>query len=94
MPLFRQIPKRGFSNVNFARRFAIVNLAEIEAKFSANAHVTAEALRESGLIRDTKLPVKILGNGKLSKRMRIDAGGFSRSAIEKIKAAGGEARVV
>jgi len=94
MPLFRQIPKRGFSNVIFAKRFAVVNLTEIDAKFSVNAHVTPEALREAGLIRDTKLPVKILGGGTLSKKMKIDAACFSGSAMEKIKASGGEAKVV
>lgn len=94
MQLFRQIPKRGFSNVQFAKRFAIVNLGEIDAKFAADAHVTPQALREAGLIRNLKLPVKILGGGSVAKRFKIDAAYFSESAMAKIKAAGGEARVL
>jgi large subunit ribosomal protein L15 len=94
MPLFRQIPKRGFSNVKFTKRFAVVNLAEIDAKFQANTHVTPEALREAGLIRNLKQPVKILGGGSLTKKLKIDAACFSESAMEKIKAAGGEPRVL
>jgi len=94
MPLFRQIPKRGFSNAKFTERFAVVNLAEIETKFEANTHVTPEALREAGLIRNLKQPVKILGGGALTKKLKIDAASFSASAMEKIKAAGGEPRVL
>ena len=94
MQLFRQIPKRGFSNVQFTKRFAVVNIGEIDAKFEADAHVTAEALREAGLIRNLKQPVKILGGGSMSKKLKIDAACFSESAMEKIKAAGGEPRVL
>ncbi len=94
MPLFRQIPKRGFSNVKFTKRFAVVNLAEIDAKFQANAYVTPEALREAGLIRNLKQPVKILGGGSLTKKLKIGAACFSESAMEKIKAAGGEPQVL
>jgi len=93
MPTFRRIPKRGFPNVQFARRYEVVNLAEIDAKFEAGAHVTPEALREAGLIRTTRMPVKILGNGTLTKKMKIEAAKFSASALEKIKKAGGDPRV-
>lgn len=92
MPVFRRIPKRGFPNVQFARRFAVVNLAEIDAKFEAGAHVTPEALRVAGLIRTLRLPVKVLGTGTLTKKMKIEAARFSASAMEKIKAIGGDAR--
>jgi len=92
MPTFRRIPKRGFSNVQYALRYEVVNLAEIDAKFGPGAHVTSEALLEAGLIRTAKLPVKVLGTGTLSKKMKIEAAKFSASAMEKIKAAGGEPR--
>jgi large subunit ribosomal protein L15 len=92
MPTFRRIPKRGFSNAKFTMRYAVVNVEALERAFPANAHVTAEALREAGLIRTSCL-VKVLGDGKLTKKLTVDAAKFSRSAMEKIKNAGGEARV-
>ena len=94
MPTFRRIPKRGFNNAQFTKRYTIVNVASLEAKFDAGAHVTAQVLRESGLIRSLALPVKILGQGELKKKLRVDAAKFSQSALDKIKAAGGEAKVV
>lgn len=93
MPIFRRIPKRGFSNVQFGRRYEVVNLAEIDAKFEAGAHVTPQALREAGLVRSLRMPIKILGTGALTKKMKIEASKFSASAMEKIKAAGGDPRV-
>ena len=94
MPIFRRIPKRGFSNVQFGIRYEVVNLAEIDAKFEAGAHVTPEALHEAGLIRSMGLPVKVLGTGELTKKMKIEAAKFSASALEKIKTAGGDPRVL
>lgn len=93
MPTFRRIPKRGFSNARFEVRYSVVNVAALEKAYPADAHVTPQALRESGLIRNLRLPVKVLGDGSLTKRLTVDAAKFSRSAIEKIKQAGGEARV-
>ena len=94
MPTFRRIPKRGFSNAQFETRFAIVNVASLEARYEAGDHVTSQSLLETGLIRNLRFPVKILGNGTLSKKLTVDAAKFSKSAEEKIKAAGGELRVV
>jgi large subunit ribosomal protein L15 len=88
------VPKRGFSNAQFTVRYAVVNVADLEAKFDSNAHVTPQALLASGLIRDEQSPVKILGNGDIKKKLKVDAAKFSKTAEEKIKAAGGEARVV
>jgi small subunit ribosomal protein S5 len=93
MPTFRRLPKRGFSNVQFATRYNVVNVGALEERFERDAHVTTESLREVGLIRDARLPVKVLGHGSLSKKLVVDAAKFSASAAEKIKAAGGEARV-
>lgn len=93
MPTFRRIPKRGFSNAQFETRYSIVNVASLEQAFEKNAHVTPQALREAGLIRNLRYPIKILGNGDLTKKLKVDAAKFSKSAAEKITKAGGEACV-
>jgi large subunit ribosomal protein L15 len=90
-PIFRRFPKRGFSNFNFERRFHIVNLADLE-RFDEGTTVDATALKEAGLIPDTKQPVKILGEGKLTKKLTIVAGKYSKSAHERITQAGGTAQ--
>jgi len=94
MPMFRRIAKRGFSNVRFQRRYAIVNVGSLEDCFDAGAHVTPQTLAEAGLIRNLREAVKILGNGTLTKKLVVDAAKYSESAAEKIKAVGGEARLV
>lgn len=93
MPTFRRLPKRGFSNAAFRTRYCVVNVASLERRFDAGAHVTAQSLLEVGLVRNKRLPIKILGQGDLTKKLTIDAAKFSKSALEKIKSAGGEARV-
>jgi large subunit ribosomal protein L15 len=92
-PIFRRFPKRGFSNFNFERRFHVVNLQDLE-QFDNGATVDATALKEAGLVPDTKLPVKILGEGAISKKLTIVAGWYSKSAHEKITQAGGTAQNV
>ena len=94
MPTFRRLPKRGFSNAQFRTHYAIVNVSDIESRFEVGAHVTAEALREVGLVRKRGVPVKVLGNGTLTKKLTVDAAKFSETAAEKIKAAGGDAILV
>lgn len=91
--VFRRLPKRGFSNFDFANRFHIVNLSDLE-RFDDGTTVDAAALVEAGLVRDAKQPVKILGNGAISKKLTVVAGWFSKSAHEKITAAGGAAQTV
>src|SRR5437667_7736605 len=71
-PVFRRFPKRGFSNFDFERRFHIVNLGDLE-RFDDGATVDATALKEAGLIPDTKQPVKILGEGKLTRKLTVIA---------------------
>lgn len=93
MPTFRRMPKRGFNNANFATRYSVVNVGSLDERFSEGAHVTPQSLLELGLIRNMRLPIKILGNGTLTKKLIVDAVKFSESALEKIKAAGGEVRV-
>lgn len=92
MPTFRRMPKRGFSNAQFKTRYNIVNVSSLERAFDSGAHVTSQALCEAGLIPNLKLAVKVLGNGELTKKLKVDAAKFSKSAMEKITAAGGEAR--
>jgi large subunit ribosomal protein L15 len=90
-PIFRRLPKRGFSNENFENRFHVVNLSELD-RFDDGATVDAAALIGAGLVPDDRLPVKILGDGALSKKLNVTAGWYSRSAHEKITGAGGAAR--
>jgi large subunit ribosomal protein L15 len=90
-PIFRRFPKRGFSNFDFARRFSIVNLSELNF-FDDGATVDAAALREVGLVPNDSLPVKVLGEGELTKKLTIQASWYSKSAHSKITAAGGTAQ--
>jgi large subunit ribosomal protein L15 len=91
IPLMRRIPKRGFNNIN-RKEYEIVNIEQLNG-FDAGTDVTAEKLKEAGLIADTKL-VKILGVGELSRALTVTVHAFSKSAAEKIKAAGGKAETI
>ena len=93
-PLYRRLPKRGFSNAKFRVEYSVVNLDDLDRKFQDGDTVTFERLLEVRLVRDDRRPVKILGDGELSKRLTVEAHKFSEKAVEKIKAAGGEAKVV
>lgn len=92
MPLFRRIPKRGFTNI-WATTYTTVNVEELN-RFEANAVVTQEELEAAGIIKQVKDGVKILGNGNLEKALTVKANKFSKTAIEKIEAAGGKAEVI
>lgn len=91
--IYRRFPKRGFSNFQFERKFHIVNLGDLE-RFDDGATVDQAALREAGLVPDIKRPVKILGEGKLTKKLTIVAGWYSKTAHEAIGKAGGSAQNV
>jgi large subunit ribosomal protein L15 len=86
-PIFRRLPKRGFSNADFARHHHIVNLLDLET-FDAGSTVDATVLHEKGLIPDTKHPVKILGEGKLTKKLTVTASRFSKSAFAALTEGG------
>ncbi|WP_178198314.1 50S ribosomal protein L15 [Ligilactobacillus sp. Marseille-Q7487] len=92
MPLFRRMPKRGFNNIN-RKEYAIVNLDTLN-KFEDGAEVTPALLVESGLVKNEKDGIKILGNGELSKKLVVKAHKFSASAKAAIEAAGGQAEVI
>ncbi|MFW5682401.1 MAG: 50S ribosomal protein L15 [Phycisphaeraceae bacterium] len=89
MPLFRRWPKRGFSNAQFKKHFAVVNLGAIASRFEAGAEVNPDMLAKVGLIHDTKLPVKVLATGELNMKLTVAAHAFSAAAKEKIEKAGG-----
>ena len=91
-PIHRRLPTRGFSNHDFARNWYIVNLGDLDEQFEAGATVDAASLKEKGLIPDLKLPVKVLGNGELTKKLTITAGWYSKSAHAKIVELGGVAQ--
>jgi len=93
MPLQRRLPKRGFNNI-FAKEIVIVNLGTLDKKFDNGATVDTEALVKAGIIKNSFDGIKILSNGKLSKSLTVKANAFSKSAKEKIEAAGGKAEVV
>jgi len=90
-PIYRRLPKRGFSNFNFENRFYIVNLQDL-ATFDANSTVDGAALEQAGLIPDQKLPVKILGEGKLPKKLNVIATKYSKAAHAAVIDAGGTAK--
>lgn len=89
MPFFRRIRKRGFSNAQFTKVYAVINIKALQARFEDGAEVNPDLLVKAGLISDTKYPVKILGEGELSKKLDVTAAVFSKSASEKIAKAGG-----
>jgi large subunit ribosomal protein L15 len=93
MPLFRRLPKRGFSNYNFAVRCEIVNVSQLD-RFEDGAAIGVEQLSNAGLIDSLKSKVKILGNGELTKKLQVTAHKFSKSAEQKIVASGGTANVI
>ena len=87
MPLHRRIPKRGFTNI-FKKDYAVVNLADLE-RFDNGATVDEAALRSAGLVKGQNDGIKVLGNGKLSKKLTVSATKFSATAKQAIEAAGG-----
>jgi large subunit ribosomal protein L15 len=91
-PLYRRLPKRGFKNFNRVE-YAIVNLEDLN-QFAAGTEVTPESLIESGVVKNPKDGIKILGNGELTVSLTVKANKFSQSAVEKIQAAGGKSEVI
>ena len=92
MPIYRRLPKRGFTNI-FAKEYVAVNVEVLE-RFENGAEVTAEALKEAGIISKVKDGIKVLGRGEITKPLTVKAAKFTQSAVEKITAAGGKAEVI
>ena len=93
LPLYRRIPKRGFSNAKFKTRYAVINLKDLNG-FEDGAVVTPALLKDAGIIKNQLDGIKVLGTGKLEKKLTIQASKFSASAEEKIKEAGSKAEVI
>mgnify|MGYP004552975121 FL=1 len=92
MPLYRRLPKRGFNNI-FAKQYVAINVSELE-RFEDGTTVTAELLKESGVVSKTLDGIKVLGRGELTKKLEVKVAKFSASAAEKIEKAGGKAEVI
>lgn len=93
LPLYRRIPKRGFTNAKFKTVYAVINLADLNV-FEDGTVVTPALLKETGLVKNQLDGIKVLGNGNLEKKLTIQANKFSASALEKIKEAGSKAEVI
>lgn len=91
-PLFQRLPKRGFTNIN-RKEYAIVNI-DILNQFEEGTEITPEFLVETGLVKNLKSGLKVLGNGKLEKKLTVRAHKFSQSAKDAIEAAGGKVEVI
>lgn len=91
-PLYLRLPKRGFTNI-FAKKYITVNVSELN-RFEDGAEVNPVSLIEIGLIKNVRDGIRILGNGELNRKLTIQAHGFTKSAAEKIQAAGGTIEVI
>ena len=88
--LFERLPKRGFNNNRFKTFYQIVNVEDLNEKFGEGAEVNAQSLRDAGLIRRLKRPIKLLGNGELEVRgLQVHVDAYSKSAVKAIETAGG-----
>ena len=92
-PLYKRLPRRGFSNARFATKYAVVNVSDLN-RFKDGEVVTPELLIESGLVKKELNGIKILGNGTLEKKLTVKANRFSSAAVTKIESAGGTAEVI
>ncbi|MCI7327700.1 50S ribosomal protein L15 [Hornefia butyriciproducens] len=92
MPLYRRLPKRGFTNI-FGTEYTVLNVSDL-ARFEAGTEVTPELLAELGMVKQVKDGIKILGDGELKNSLTVKAHKFSKGAVEKIEAAGGKAEVI
>jgi len=89
MPLFRRIARRGFSNIPFKKTYEVLNVSDLN-RFADGEKVTVETLKARGLLKKAALPVKILGDGELARKLSVQVDKVSKAAREKIAAAGGE----
>jgi large subunit ribosomal protein L15 len=93
MPLFRRLPKRGFSHASWDRTYHVVNVGDLD-RFDEGATIDQAALKKAGLAKGPAFGVRILGNGEVTKKLTVSAHHFSKSALEKITAKGGTANVI
>ena len=93
LPLFRRLPKRGFSNAKFKTEYAVINLSDLN-KFEDGAVVTPEILKDMGLVKNQLDGIKVLGNGTLERKLVVKAHKFSNVAKEQIEKLGGKVEVI
>jgi large subunit ribosomal protein L15 len=93
MPLFRRLPKRGFSNYAFVRRYEIINVSQLD-RFENGSEIDVKSLFTAGLVDSTNSKVKVLGDGELTKKLNVSVHKFSKAAQDKILSCGGVAKVV
>ena len=93
LPLYRRLPKRGFSNAPFKITYATINVSDLN-RFEDGTVVTPDLLKETGLLKNQLDGVKVLGNGTLEKKLTVKANGFSKSAVEKIEKSGSKYEVI
>ena len=93
LPLFRRLPKRGFTNAKFKTVYAVINLTDLN-KFEDGSVITPELLKDMGILKNQLDGVKVLGNGKLEKKLTVKANQFSDTAVAAIEALGGKAEVI
>lgn len=93
-PLFRRVPKRGFTNATFAKKFNVVNVGAIDTAYKEGEEVTPESLKAKGLAKKAADGVRILGEGELTKKLQFKAHYFTKSARTKIEAKGGTAELI
>ena len=92
-PLVFRIAKRGFNNYEFATRYAVINVGDLD-KFENGTEITPELLKEMGIVKKLEDGLKVLGNGELTKKVTVKAHKFSKTAKEKIESAGGKVEVI
>lgn len=93
LPLYRRLPKRGFTNHMFKTEYAVINVSDLN-RFNNGDVITPALLKEKGIIKKQLSGIKVLGNGKLEKKLTIQANKFTKSALEKIKESGSKAEVI
>ena len=93
LPLYRRLPKRGFSNSDFKIRYATINVSDLN-KFNDGTEVTPELLKDTGLLKNQLDGVKVLGNGEITKKLTVKAHKFSKSAVEKLEKSGSKIEVI
>lgn len=93
LPLYRRLPKRGFTNAKFKVEYAVINVSDLN-RFENGTTVTPALLKETGLVKKQLAGIKVLGNGELEKKLTIQANKFTASAIEKIEKSGSKAEVI
>ena len=93
LPLYRRLPKRGFSNYLFKKEYAVINVGDLNV-FADDTVVTPALLKDTGLVKKQLAGIKVLGEGTLEKKLTIQAHKFSKSALEKIKESGSKAEVI